>query len=140
MMDIHQYLTLSYLYKILNSNAIAVGLVIISILFILNLNLVGLMVMMITVLAIPFSIYMMFVLYLFDKKGWIYGFLILMGVSFLPFLFFSNENFLLIFIKFAPLLTFVLYNMALKFKVGEWLMEINFEKERSNALHNEIKK
>lgn len=135
MKDINQYLTLSYLHKILNSKAIATGLVVFSILFILNMNLVGLMFLLITALAVPFSIYMMFVLYLYDKKGWIYGFLIVMGVSFLPLIILSNEPLILIFLKFAPLLTFVLYNMALKFKVGEWLMEINFEQGRSNSLH-----
>lgn len=135
MMEIYQYLTLSYLHKILKSNAIAVGLVVFSILFILNMNLVGLMVMMITILAVPFSVYMMFVLYLYDKKGWIYGFLALMVISFLPLLFFSNENLFLIVLKFIPLLTFVLYNMALKFKVGEWIREIDFEKGRSNSLY-----
>lgn len=136
MKDINQYLTLSYLHKILNSKAIATGLVVFSILFILNMNLVGLMFLLIIALAVPFSIYMMYVLYLYDKRGWIYGFLILMGVSFLPLLFLSNEPLILIFLKFTPLLAFVLYNMALKFKVGEWLMDMDFGSGRSNSLQN----
>lgn len=133
---INQYLTLSYLHMILNSNAIGVGLIVLSILFIANMNLVGLMLFAITILAIPFSMYMVYVLYLYDKKGWIYGFLIMMGISFLPLLLVSNEGLLFTFLKFTPLLSFVLYNMALKFKVGEWLMEIDFEQGRSNSIHN----
>lgn len=125
-MDIDQYVTLSYLYKILKSNAISVGLVVISILFIFKMNLVGLMLFLFTILAILFSIYMLTILYLYDKKSWIYGFLIGMAISFLPMLFFSNKNILIIVIKFAPLLFFVIYNMFLKMKVGEWLIEKEF--------------
>lgn len=128
-MNITQYLTLSYLHKLLTSNAVSVGLVVFSLLFIMNLNLVGLMLLLITVLAVPFSVYMLCVLYLYDKKGWIYGFFTGLGLSLLPIFFLSNENILLIAAKFAPLLFFVLYNMSLKVKVGEWMIEQEFYDE-----------
>ncbi len=128
-MNINRYLTLSYLHKLLTSNGISVGLVAISLVFIMNMNLVGLMLILITALAIPFSIYMLYILYLYDKKSWIYGFLIGLSISFLPIVTLSNENVLLIATKFAPLLFFVLYNMSLKMKVGEWLIEEEFYDE-----------
>lgn len=128
-MDIDQYLTLRYLHKLLTSNAVSVGLVVISLLFIMNMNLVGLMLLLITALAVPFSIYMLYVLYLNDKMSWIYGFFVGLGLSFLPIFFFSNANLLLISTRFAPLLFIVLYYMSLKMKVGEWLIEKEFYDE-----------
>ena len=135
-MRFNQYLTLSYLYKLLDSNKIGVGILGFSFLFIFTMNLATLLTIALVAIAIPFSLYMLFVLYLHNKRGWIYGFLIIMGISFIPIVFFSNENLLLIALKFTPLLTFVLYTMALRMKVGEWLMEMEHEREMSNMLNN----
>ncbi len=135
-MRFSQYLTLSYLYKLLDNNKIGVGVLGFSFLFIFSMNLATFLFLVLIAIAIPFSMYMLLVLYLHNKRGWIYGFLIIMGISLIPILFFSNENLLLIALKFTPLLTFVLYTMALRLKVGEWLMELEHEREMSNMLKN----
>ncbi|MDZ7719411.1 MAG: hypothetical protein U5K72_11400 [Balneolaceae bacterium] len=134
-----EYLTLSQLYDLLSSERIGYGVLIFSIVFFFYMNLVWLMSILLIMIAIPFSLYMMIVLYKYDKKGWIYGFLILMGFSSVPLLFFPNDNLLLIAFKFAPLLAFVLYNMTLKMKVGEWLMEMDFESNMTDPLNHKTK-
>lgn len=133
-MRFSDYLTLSYLYKLLDSNKIGVGILAFSFLFIFTMNLATLLTTVLIAIAIPFSFYMLLVLYLHRKRGWIYGFLIVMGISFIP-LFLSNDNLLLLALKFTPLLTFVLYTMALRLKVGEWLMEMEHEREMTDLLN-----
>ncbi|NBC04688.1 MAG: hypothetical protein GVY20_13410 [Bacteroidetes bacterium] len=137
-MRFSDYLTLSNLYKLLDNNKIGVGILGFSFLFIFTMNLATLLTIVLVAIAIPFSLYMLLVLYLHRKKGWIYGFLIVMVISLIP-LFLSNENFLLLALKFTPLLTFVLYTIALRLKVGEWLMEMEHEREMTDLL-NEITK
>jgi len=131
-----EYLTLSYLHKLLSSERIGYGVLFFSIVFFFYMNLVWLISILIIALAIPFSLYMMIVLYRYDKKGWIYGFILLMVISFLPMFVFSGEHLLFIALKFAPLLMFILYNMALKIKAGEWLIEREFESEIAGPLNN----
>lgn len=138
-MNFSQYLTLSYLYKLLDNNKIGVGILGFSFLFIFTMNLATLLVLILIAIAIPFSLYMILVLFLHHKRSWIYGYLILMGVSFIPVISFSNENILLIALKFAPLLAFVLYTMALRLKVGEWLIEMEHEREMNDLLKNVTK-
>lgn len=128
-MNVSEYITLPHLYKLLSNKMIAVAIVGVSFLFILNMNLIGIVVFMISAMAIPFSFYMLFVLYSYKKTGWIFGFIIWMSISFLPFFLMANENLLLIAAKLAPLLFFVLYTMLLKMKVGEWLIESGYELE-----------
>lgn len=134
-MSISHYISLPQLYKLLNTKAISVGVVGISFLFIFSMNLVGIVVFMILALAIPFSVYMLFVLYKYEKKGWIIGFLIWMSISFMPLIFMSNDNLVSIVLDFLPLLFFALYAMILKEKVGEWLLEMDFERETRNQIH-----
>lgn len=133
-MRFSDYLRLSYLYKLLDTNKIGVGILAFSFLFIFTMNLATLLTTGLIAIAIPFSLYMLLVLYLHRKRGWIYGFLIIMAISFVPF-FLSNDDLLLIALKFTPLLTFVLYTMALRLKVGEWLMEMEHEREMTDLLN-----
>ena len=130
-MDISQYLSLSYLYKLLKSNAVSAGIVGFSLLFIFQMNLATFTLVLILLFAVPFSVYFLFVLYLHGKMGWVYGFLIGLIISFLPFLFFSDGNIFLIVLKFSPLLFFILYNVSLKIKVGELLIDQKFNNDET---------
>lgn len=123
------YMTLPHLYKLLSNKMIAFAVVVVSFLFIFNMNLVGIVLFTISVMAIPFSFYMLFVLYTYNKIGWVIGFIIWMSLSFLPFFLMTPENLFSVAAKFAPLLFFVLYTMLLKMKVGEWLIESGYELE-----------
>lgn len=131
-MNFYDVATLFNLYKILDSKAITTAILGVGFLFIFSMNLAALTSILITILAIPFSFYMLFVLYQYDKKSWIAGFLIWMGISFIPFFFLTPGNMFLIILRFAPLLFFMLYTMILKEQVGEWLIDLEFEREIKN--------
>ena len=121
-MNLSHYITLDYLNEILSSKTIsstAGGIIIV-------LYLVGLLPFGISLFVIPFTIYLIAVLYKNNKNGWIVGFFIWIGISFLPYFLMSNDNLLLIALKFAPILFFFLYLMVLKEKVGEWLIEEDY--------------
>lgn len=128
-MSVSDYISLPQLYRLLNTKMISIGIVGISFLFIFSMNFVGIVIFMITALAIPFSLYMLFIFYTYNKISWIFGFIIWMSISFIPSFLISNDNLFLIAAKFAPLLFFVLYTMFLKMKVGEWLIESGYELE-----------
>lgn len=107
-----------------------------SFLFIFSMDLAGFTFYVVSVLAILFSVYMLVVLYKFEKNGWIFGFLIWMGISFIPVLFMTGHNLLTIILQYAPLLFFALYALALKEKVGEWLLDLDFERQTKIQTHN----
>jgi hypothetical protein len=100
------------------------------------MNLATFTLILVSIIALPFSLYMLFVLYRYEKKGWIIGFVVWMGISFIPFFFLPNNNLLLIALKFSPLLFFVFYTIVLKEKVGEWLMKMEFEKQKNRLIYS----
>lgn len=110
---------------------IAFGAIVISFLFIFNMNLVGLMIFLILTLTIPFTIYMLYVLHRYHKTGWIVGFLILMSISFIPPYLITGYNLFMMAFQFTPLLFFVLYTFLLRMKVGEWIIETEYELDRN---------
>lgn len=135
-MEFSQYITLPHLYHLLSSKAISATILGICFLFIFSMNLAIVSLFLISVLAIPFSLYMLFVLYKYEKIGWIAGFIIWIGISFLPRFFISVDNLFLIVIKYLPLIFFVLYAILLKEKVGEWIIEMKFERESNRLSHS----
>ena len=134
-MNLTYYVTLKHLYKLLSSKAISVGILGIGFLFIFSIDLAALTLFLVTVLAVPFSVYMLLVLYKYGKTKWVIGFVVWMSISFIPLLFMSGDSLLFIALKFSPLLFFVLYTILLKEKTGVWLLEIDFEEEVNTHIH-----
>lgn len=128
-MNIDEYATLSNLYRLLSTKTIPTAVIGIGFLFIFSMDIATVSLLLVTILAIPFSVFMIVVLYRHQKRTWITGFFIWMGISFIPLLFLENKNLFFVVLKFAPLLFFVLYTMLLRERVGEWISEIEFERE-----------
>ncbi len=80
---------------------------------------------MVTILAIVFGPYVLFVLYKNGKRGWLITFAVMVGIP-IPFAFLSTGNIVLnAILHFLPLLTFYLYCYLLRFSVGEWISDLS---------------
>lgn len=130
---IRAYANLSDLDRVLGNKSLAGIVVGISILMIFNTNMIHILIRIIQAAVILFTPYMLYVLYINEKKGWIFGFLIWMGISFLPLLFLTAESLIAIVLYYTPLFFYFLYCWVLKMKVGEWLLEENFWSHQPNS-------
>lgn len=130
-MSLFSYATLSDLNRLLNNQKIGGVFLVLS--FVL---MAGTLVLLLSIIIIPFTLYLLFVLYRYQKINWIIGFFVWMGISFLPIIFMSPGSALFIAFKFAPLLFFILYCMLLKEKTGAWLMDMDFERDTFFRKHS----
>lgn len=124
---IHQFADLYHLNKALNSKVMGTVLLGVSFAFIINPGVFWLILKIIIVACFLFVPYMLYVLYLYEKKSWIIGFVIWMFAAYIPSIFFTVESsapgFLL---SYLPLLFFLLYCWLLNQKTGEWIIEAEY--------------
>ena len=80
----HQFADLHHLKKALDSKVLAVIVVGVSFVFIFDPGAFSLILKIIIVACILFVPFMLYVLYVHDKKIWLTGFALLMAVSLLP--------------------------------------------------------
>lgn len=134
-MRIADYATLDYLYRVLVTKKITPVIIGAFILFLFTPFFVF---QVLSVFVFLFTFYMLFVLYKNDRIGWIIGFFIWMSISMIPVWFLNSSNLLSNVFQYTPLLFFFFYCMALREKIGEWLMETEFtRKERVENLKYE---
>jgi len=109
--EIIEFSKLSKMYKILNYQVISSGAL--PIVYFLPINFVYLL----TLAAILFTPYMLYVLYEEKKIGWIVSFVVIVLIPSVLIVFFYSDLFLLL------LLPFYLYCFLLRFEVKNWLSE-----------------
>ncbi len=115
--------TLQKLRNILNSPKLAALFVGLAILMIYEIQLVAILLSVFILLGILFTPYMLYVLFIHDKKDWFYGFFIWMGTAFLVRYMMGSESEITAYISEGiPFLFFLMYCFFLNQKVGEWLI------------------
>lgn len=126
---IHQFADLHHLKKALDSKVMAVGITGFAFAFIFYPGAYSLILKIIIAVCIVFVPYMLYVLYLHNKKGWIAGFFILMALSFTPTFFINIESAVAGYLmNLLPLLTFLIFCWALNLKAGEWIIENQYNR------------
>jgi hypothetical protein len=125
---LRQFADLHHLKKALDSKVLAVIVVGVSFVFIFDPAAFSLILKIIIVACILFVPFMLYVLYLHDKKIWIAGFSLLMAVSLLPSVFIDFESTVTGYLmNYLPLLSFLIYCCALNLKAGEWIIETQYK-------------
>ena len=124
----HQFADLHHLKKALDSKVLAVIVVGVSFVFIFDPGAFSLILKIIIVACILFVPFMLYVLYLHDKKIWIAGFALLMAVSLLPSVFINFESPVTGYLmNHLPLFSFLIFCWALNLKTGEWIIETQYK-------------
>jgi hypothetical protein len=78
---------------------------------------------LLTLVILLFTPYLLYVLYLYDKRNWIVGFLIWGGISFLPWLVLDRSDTLISFLtSVIPLFSFLLYCWFLNQYITDWMI------------------
>lgn len=117
--------TLEKLRFILNSPKLAVLFLGLAFLMIYEIYIASILLSVFILLGIVFTPYMLYVLFIHDKKDWLYGFFIWMGTAFLVRYMMGTESELATYISDGiPFLFYLLYCFFLNQKVGEWMVEL----------------
>ena len=125
---LHQFADLHHLKKALDSKVLAVIVVGVSFVFIFDPGAFSLILKIIIVACILFVPFMLYVLYLHDKKIWIAGFALLMAVSLLPSVIINFESSVTGYLmNHLPLFSFLIFCWALNLKTGEWIIETQYK-------------
>ena len=125
---LYQFADLHHLKKALDSKVLAVIVVGVSFVFIFDPGAFSLILKIIIVACILFVPFMLYVLYLHDKKIWIAGFALLMAVSLLPSVFINFESPVTGYLmNHLPLFSFLIFCWALNLKTGEWIIETQYK-------------
>jgi len=121
--------TLTYLHAALTSKYVAYFFVGICVLFVIDLQsyATGAATIVLTLFGIVLTLfvpYMLIVLFFYQKTGWLIGFAVCIGISFIPTTFFSPEiEYISYLYDMLPIIFLLFYMWALRQKVGEWLIE-----------------
>lgn len=119
--------TLEKLDELLGSKKISGALVAVTFLiFFFSLNYILLFIL---AAAVLFALYMMAVLYKYEKYGWMTAFVILMSATCLLSVFSGNYTIFGIIINYLPLFSFFLFCAVLKVQVRDWVMELDYERD-----------
>lgn len=119
--------TLEKLDYLLSSKQISGSLIAITFLiFFISLNYI---IYFISAAAFVFTLYMLMVLYKYEKFGWLIGFAILMAASYALSRYSGSQTIFGVIMNYLPLLSFFLFCTVLKIQAGEWVSELEYERE-----------
>ena len=91
---------------------------------------ISFVIQILAIAAVIFSVYMLAVLFTEKKFGWIAGFAVLMGISWVPALIMTIDSTILdTLILYLPLFSFFLYCTVLKIQTTQWVQERDIKKE-----------
>ena len=114
---------LNNLHYWITYSGLSCALIAIVALFSLDITLIGMI-----IVAVGFSVYIIQSLIRLEKKGWVIGYAIFIGIPSILALILSQSEIIGLSIWFFPLVMFYIYCWILRYTITEWLTDLKEEK------------